>query len=165
MKKLLRHGRNSKHSSDGGLDYKWIRLDMLVSTYSSPGLIPVYAVAVYTPTMPSNYSCRLCFTHNPNETIITQTNPNYFPPYDDSQPNSVFPGHANQPNCISFRYQTYDSGWVNLTDTIVINSLSHYVYYNNDSTKLLPSDIYGPHLFYFWGYQRNAPLSNYYVLI
>lgn len=166
MKKLLRHGRNSKSSSGGGGDYKWIRLDMLVSTYSSPGLIPIHAVAVYTPTMPHKYSSRIAVTHNPNEKIITQTSVGgYFPAYDDTQPNSIFTGNDEHPNSIAFRYQSYDSGWIKFSDTVVINGLSHYVYYNADGTKLLPEDIYGPHLFYLWGYQINAPLSNYYVLI
>lgn len=43
MRKLLRHGRNSKPSSGGGDDYTWITLNTLIDS-TNGRLIPIYAL-------------------------------------------------------------------------------------------------------------------------
>ena len=139
------------------IGYKWITFSELAS-YPSPGKIPIYAHACIG-RVGYLSSCRIALTYSSNENVVRSWS-NY--PY---KPTLLVEGYES-PARFAFRIEGgYDSGWQRYSDYADVNGTSLRAYFNNEASRLVTADIYGPGVVYLWGYQKNAPMGEYYALI
>lgn len=162
MAKLVDRRRAMRGST--AIKYKWITLQELVS-FPNAGQIPIYAHACSNSVGTPVSHCRICMTYSPNNSVYYQANKYQSWDY-PSKPTLRIEGYESPARIAFGDYAiSYDSGWLSYTYRVDKDGTSLRGYYNNDASKLHAKDIFGPAPVYFWGYQFNAPLSKYYVLI
>lgn len=164
MRKLLRHGRNSKPSSGGGDEYTWITLNTLMAS-TNGRLIPIYAIGHKAN---SSYNPQWVNDIGFASSIYTTTPSNI-------RDTARIHSNGGAIHQIRFSYHkddiSYVSDWIQLSssETIVVsgsNVNSVYTYYNSVSTKCFAEDKYeAGGVVYFSGALSEAKTENWYVMI